>query len=68
PPVQRRRTVLATGLRAYTDRRFRDLLITGVVLFMSFALVQQTLGFLFQDALNMSPSEAAGALGTAMMA
>ena len=68
PPAQRRRTVLAVGLRAYTDRRFRDLLITGVVLFMSFALVQQTLGFLFQDALRMSPAEAAGALGTAMMA
>lgn len=59
--------VLATGLRAYADPRFRDLLITGVVLFMSFALIQQTLGFLFQDALNMSPQEAAGALGTAMM-
>ncbi|AFT70616.1 MFS transporter [Alloalcanivorax dieselolei B5] len=67
-PDTRVRSVMATGLRAYTDTRFRDLLITGVVLFMSFALVQQTLGFLFQDALHMSPSAAAGALGTAMMA
>lgn len=67
PPELRVRQVLATGLRAYADRRFRDLLITGVVLFMSFALIQQTLGFLFQDALHMSPSEAAGALGAAMM-
>lgn len=66
-PDLRVRQVLATGLRAYADRRFRDLLITGVVLFMSFALIQQTLGFLFQDALHMSPGEAAGALGTAMM-
>ncbi len=66
-PNVRPRRVLATGLRAYSDPRFRDLLITGVVLFMSFALIQQTLGFLFQDALNMSPQEAAGALGTAMM-
>lgn len=67
PPELRVRQVLATGLRAYVDRRFRDLLIVGVVLFMSFALIQQTLGFLFQDALHMSPGEAAGALGTAMM-
>lgn len=66
-PDMRPRQVLATGLRAYSDPRFRDLLITGVVLFMSFALIQQTLGFLFQDALDMSPKEAAGALGTAMM-
>ncbi|HCE39536.1 MAG TPA: MFS transporter, partial [Alcanivorax sp.] len=68
PADQRVRAVLATGLRAYGDRRFRDLLVTGVVLFMCLALIQQTLGFLFQDALNMSPAEAAGALGTTMMA
>lgn len=67
PPELRVHQVMATGLRAYADRRFRDLLITGVVLFMSFALIQQTLGFLFQDALHMSPGAAAGALGTAMM-
>jgi len=68
PADQRVRAVLATGLRAYGDRRFRDLLITGVVLFMCLALIQQTLGFLFQDALHMTPAEAAGALGTTMMA
>lgn len=32
PPALRVRQVLATGLRAYVDRRFRDLLIVGVVL------------------------------------
>lgn len=68
PADQRVRAVLATGLRAYGDRRFRDLLITGVVLFMCLALIQQTLGFLFQDVLRMTPAQAAGALGTTMMA
>lgn len=68
PADQRVSTVLATGLRAYGDRRFRDLLITGVVLFMCLALIQQTLGFLFQDVLHMTPAQAAGALGTTMMA
>ena len=61
------RSVLRHGLAAYADPRLRDLLLTGVMLFMSFALIQQTLGFLFQDQFLMSPAEAARALGLTMM-
>jgi MFS family permease len=38
------------------------------MLFMSFALIQQTLGFLFQDHFGLSPAAAARALGLTMMA
>ncbi|WP_297763950.1 MFS transporter [uncultured Alcanivorax sp.] len=60
--------VLRSGLGAYADPRLRDLLLTGVMLFMSFALIQQTLGFLFQDHFGLSPAAAARALGLTMMA
>lgn len=59
---------LKKGLGAYGDPRLRDLLMTGVMLFMSFALIQQTLGFLFQDHFHMSPQESARTLGVTMMA
>ncbi len=59
---------LKKGLGAYADPRLRDLLMTGVMLFMSFALIQQTLGFLFQDHFQMSPQAAARTLGITMMA
>ena len=59
---------LKRGLGAYADPRLRDLLMTGVMLFMSFALIQQTLGFLFQDHFHMSPQAAARTLGITMMA
>lgn len=59
---------LKKGLGAYADPRLRDLLLTGVMLFMSFALIQQTLGFLFQDHFQMSPQAAARTLGITMMA
>nr|WP_281502047.1 MFS transporter [Alcanivorax sp. S6407] len=59
---------LKKGLGAYGDPRLRDLLMTGVMLFMSFALIQQTLGFLFQDHFHMSPQAAARTLGMTMMA
>lgn len=73
PQVRSKRTLglmqtLKKGLGAYADPRLRDLLMTGVMLFMSFALIQQTLGFLFQDHFHMSPQEAARSLGMTMMA
>ena len=55
------------SFRAWMDRRVMDVLLVGVLVFMAFALVQQTLGFLFQDRLAMSPGEAAGAVGLAMV-
>lgn len=52
---------------AWMDRRLVSVLLVGFVMFMAFALVQQTLGFLFQDRFAMSPAEAAGGVGLAMM-
>ena len=54
------------SIRAWLDRRVVNVLLVGVLLFMAFALVQQTLGFLFQDRLEMSPARAAGGVGLAM--
>ncbi|MQX54033.1 MFS transporter [Alcanivorax sediminis] len=73
PQVRSQRTMnlrqtLKKGLGAYADPRLRDLLMTGVMLFMSFALIQQTLGFLFQDHFHMSPQDSARTLGLTMMA
>lgn len=73
PQVRSPRTLslgqtMKKGLGAYADPRLRDLLLTGVMLFMSFALIQQTLGFLFQDHFHMSPQVAARTLGVTMMA
>ncbi|WP_245932418.1 MFS transporter [Isoalcanivorax indicus] len=58
---------LRSSFTAYTDRRLTDILLVGLMLFVAFAIVQQTLGFLFQDRLAMSPQQAAGGVGIAMM-
>ncbi|HJN52745.1 MAG: MFS transporter [Pseudomonadales bacterium] len=51
----------------YTDGRILPFIIVGVLMFMGFALVQQTMGFRFQDALGLSAAETARTLGIAMM-
>ena len=69
-PLQQRfsaAVALRASFAAYADRRLWDVLIIGVTMFMAFAMVQQTLGFMFQDRLAMSPSAAAGGVGLAMM-
>ena len=38
----------------YSDERIRPFVIVGVLMFTGFALVQQTMGFRFQDALSLS--------------
>ncbi|MCH8542877.1 MAG: MFS transporter [Alcanivorax sp.] len=58
---------LRTSFTAYTDRRLTDILLVGLMMFLAFAIVQQTLGFMFQDRLGMSPQQAAGGVGIAMM-
>jgi MFS family permease len=52
---------------SYSDARILPFIIVGVFLFMGFALVQQTMGFRFQDALGLSASETAKTFGIAMM-
>ncbi len=50
----------------YTDRRILPFIVVGVLMFMGFALVQQTMGFRFQDTLGLSAAETAQTLGLAM--
>ena len=52
----------------YTDPRILPFVIVGVLMFMGFALVQQTMGFRFQDALGLTAAETARSFGLAMMA
>lgn len=52
----------------YTDRRILPFVIVGVAMFTGFALVQQTMGFRFQDALGLNAAETARSFGMAMMA
>ena len=51
----------------YTDRRILPFIVVGVLMFMGNALVQQTMGFRFQDVLGLSAGETARTFGIAMM-
>ena len=51
----------------YTDPRILPFIIVGVLLFMGFAIVQQTMGFRFQDVLGLDAGETAQTFGFAMM-
>ena len=51
----------------YRDPRIFPFIIVGVTMFSGMALVQQTMGFRFQDALNLSATETAQAVGVGMM-
>lgn len=52
----------------YTDPRIFAFVIVGVTMFTGMALVQQTMGFRFQDALNLDAAATARTFGLAMMA
>jgi MFS family permease len=51
----------------YSDRRILPFVVVGVLMFMGFALVQQTMGFRFQDTLGLSAGATARIFGFAMM-
>ena len=51
----------------YTDPRILPFVIVGVMMFTGTALVQQTMGFRFQDILGLSGRETAQQFGFAMM-
>ncbi len=51
----------------YTDPRILPFVIVGVTMFTGMALVQQTMGFRFQDALGLGAAETAQTFGLAMM-
>lgn len=54
-------------LKAF-DRRFRFYTITALVVYTAFGMVQQTLGFYFQDVLHVSNEKAAQLFSFAMIA
>ena len=66
PMKQDKTAVIGPKLR-YLDPRILPFVLVGVLMFMGFALVQQTMGFRFQDALNLSAPETVRVLGIAMM-
>lgn len=53
---------------SYFDKRYRRYLLISVSMFIGFSIVQQTLGYYFQDRLQLSPRDAARYTGMAMMA
>jgi len=54
-------------LRSYFDPRYADILLIGVLMFMSYAMCQQTVGYLVQDRLQISPGAAATIIAHAFM-
>jgi MFS family permease len=51
----------------FTDRRILPFVVVGVLMFMGNALVQQTMGFRFQDAIGLDAVETASVFGIAML-
>lgn len=51
----------------YRDPRYRHLLLIAALLMTAFSVVQQTLGFYFQDALALDSQQAARKVGFALM-
>ena len=51
----------------YTDPRIFPLVIAGVLLFMGFAIVQQTIAFRFQDQLGLDGTQTAKIVGVSLM-
>ncbi|RLU00696.1 MFS transporter [Ketobacter sp.] len=46
-------------VKSYFDARYADILLIGVLMFMAYAMCQQTVGYLIQDRLHISPAETA---------
>ncbi len=65
-PVDERRSHRRARLR-FTDARLRLYIFTAVALFTGFSAIQQTLGFLLQDALALDSISTAQYTGVAMM-
>jgi MFS family permease len=51
----------------YTDPRIFPLVVAGVLLFMGFAIVQQTIAFRFQDMLGLDGIQTAKIVGVSLM-
>jgi MFS family permease len=67
-PVLPKATVIKKPPRLkYSDPRILPLVVAGVLLFMGFAIVQQTIAFRFQDQLALSGIETAKIVGFSLM-
>ena len=51
----------------YTDRRILPFMLVGVLMFSGMGMVQQTMGFRFQDVLDLNAGDTAKVVGIAMM-
>ena len=67
PEPPRHNTGVRPARMKYTDARILPFVIVGVLMFTGMALVQQTMGFRFQDTLGLSAGETAQKFGLAMM-
>ena len=67
PEPPRHRVPVRMKRLKYTDPRILPFVIVGVLMFTGTALVQQTMGFRFQDALGLSAADTAKNFGFAMM-
>lgn len=68
PEPPRHNVVVVRERLRYSDPRIVPFVIVGVLMFSGMALVQQTMGFRFQDALTLDAADTAQAVGVAMMA
>lgn len=67
-PPHRGHELPAVKKLSYFDPRYRGYLFTGLVMFTMFGVVQQTLGYYFQDTLHLDSKTSASTHGLAMMA
>ena len=67
PELPRQHSVTRPRRMKYTDPRILPFVVVGVLMFTGFALVQQTMGFRFQDVLGLTAGETAKTFGIAMM-
>jgi MFS family permease len=67
PEPPRHRTGTRPPRMKYTDPRILPFIVVGMLMFTGMGIVQQTIGFRFQDALAMNAADTAQAVGWAMM-
>lgn len=67
PELPKATVVIKQPRLKYTDPRIFPLVVAGVLLFMGFAIVQQTIAFRFQDELGLSGVETAKIVGFSLM-
>jgi len=67
PEPPRQRVPVKMPRMKYTDRRILPFVVVGVLMFSGMGMVQQTMGFRFQDVLNLDAGDTAKVFGIAMM-